>query len=152
MDQIAIRPARAADEAAIRCCADEAYAPYIPAIGRKPAPMDADYPRLIAAGAVHVAVTPAGEVCGFAACFPRGDHMFLDSVAVRTALIGRGIGKRLIGQCEDTARRLGLSAVRLYTNEKMTGNLGLYPHLGYVETGRRIQDGFHRVFFEKTLG
>ncbi len=37
------------------------------------------------------------------------------------------------------------------TNEKMSQNLSIYPHLGYVETGRRIEDGFNRVYFEKKL-
>ena len=41
--------------------------------------------------------------------------------------------------------------MRLYTNEKMTANLSIYLRLGYTETGRRIEDGFKRVFFEKLL-
>jgi len=42
-------------------------------------------------------------------------------------------------------------AVHLYTNEKMTDNLSIYPRLGYVEVARRHEDGFDRVFFEKRL-
>ena len=42
--------------------------------------------------------------------------------------------------------------MRLYTNARMTENLSLYPHLGYVEVERREEDGFDRVFFEKGLG
>lgn len=61
------------------------------------------------------------------------------------------MGKALIAFCENEARRLGLDAVRLYTNEKMTANLSIYLRLGYTETGRRIEDGFKRVFFEKLL-
>ena len=33
----------------------------------------------------------------------------------------------------------------------MTENLALYPALGYVETGRRVEDGFSRVYFSKRL-
>ena len=49
------------------------------------------------------------------------------------------------------ARQRGLKAVHLYTNEKMTENLSLYPRLGYIEVARRMEDGFSRVYFEKSL-
>lgn len=35
--------------------------------------------------------------------------------------------------------------LHLYTNEKMTENLSIYPKLGYVEVGRRTENGFNRV-------
>ena len=38
-----IRPAEVDDAAAARDLAEAAYAPYVPRIGRRPAPMDADY-------------------------------------------------------------------------------------------------------------
>jgi len=41
--------------------------------------------------------------------------------------------------------------VTLYTNERMTENLRLYPALGYLETGGAVQDGFARVFYRKLL-
>lgn len=66
-------------------------------------------------------------------------------------MLGHGIGRALIAQVEATARKQGLAAVELYTNEKMTENLALYPRLGYRETGCHIEDGFARVFFRKDL-
>jgi hypothetical protein len=33
----------------------------------------------------------------------------------------------------------------------MVENLRLYPTLGYAETGRREEDGYRRVYFEKSL-
>jgi hypothetical protein len=47
-----IRLAKANDEPEIRDCAEQAYARYVPAIGRKPAPMVADFLAQIAAGMV----------------------------------------------------------------------------------------------------
>jgi hypothetical protein len=44
-----------------------------------------------------------------------------------------------------------MNAVHLYTNEKMTDNLSIYPKLGYVEVARRTENGFNRVYFEKSL-
>ena len=38
-----IRQAEASDECEIRACAEQAYARYVPVIGRKPAPMVADF-------------------------------------------------------------------------------------------------------------
>ncbi|EEE43256.2 Sortase [Roseibium alexandrii DFL-11] len=146
-----IRPAVPDDVSAVRACADEAYAPYIAAIGRKPAPMIADFEAQIGAGQVYVAEDETGSFLGFVVYFPRADHMFLENVAVVSAAAGRGIGKALVSHCEAEARSLGLSAIRLYTNEKMTANLRIYPKLGYTETGRRTEDGFNRVYFEKSL-
>jgi ribosomal protein S18 acetylase RimI-like enzyme len=146
-----IRAATGADEPAIRACAEAAYARYVEAIGRKPAPMVADFAARIAAGRVHVATDPAGRVTGFVIFHAEGRAMLLENVAVLPALAGQGIGGALIRFCEDTARRRGLDAVRLYTNAKMTDNLALYPRLGYVEVDRRTEDGFDRVFFEKRL-
>ena len=111
----------------------------------------ADFRQQISEGVVHVAVDEAGEIIGFIVFFPRGDHMFLENVAVKGSAAGRGIGRRLIMLCEGEASRLGLGSVQLYTNEKMTENLSIYPKLGYVEVGRCTEDGFNRVYFEKVL-
>lgn len=57
----------------------------------------------------------------------------------------------LINFCENAARQRGMNVVHLYTNEKMTDNLAIYPKLGYVEVSRRTENGFNRVYFEKPL-
>lgn len=145
-----IRPAVAADEAAVCDCAEAAYARYVAAIGRRPAPMDTDYGAAIAAGQVHVAEVN-GALAGFLHVIPRLDDLLLDAVAVRPDLAGKGIGKALVRHAEAEARRRGLGWVRLYTNAQMAENLAIYPHLGFVETGRRREHDFDRVFFEKRL-
>lgn len=122
---------------------------YVTLIGRKPAPMVADFAQQIASDQVHVAVDGNDELQGFIVFFPKDDHMFLENVAVRPEVAGRVVGKSLIQFCEAEAQRLGLGAVHLYTNEKMTENLSIYPRLGYQEVARRSEDGFDRVFFEK---
>jgi len=33
----------------------------------------------------------------------------------------------------------------------MTENLSLYPALGYHQFDRRVEDGFERIYFRKTL-
>lgn len=146
-----IRKATASDEAEIRACAEQAYARYVPLIGRKPAPMVADFAAQIASGIVHVATDEDGRFQGFIVFDVEDDHVFLENVAVLVNAAGRGIGKALIAYCETAARQQGLRAVHLYTNEKMTDNLSIYPKLGYVEVDRRSEDGFSRVYFEKIL-
>ena len=113
--------------------------------------MVANFRSQISRGQVHVAQGTDGAITGFIVFFPREDHMFLENVAVFDSTAGTGVGKALIAFCETEAKRLELPCVRLYTNEMMTRNLSIYPHLGYVETDRREEDGFARVFFEKRL-
>ena len=40
---------------------------------------------------------------------------------------------------------------QLYTNIMMVRNIEMYLYLGFVETGRRVVDGYDRVYFEKRL-
>ena len=146
-----IRPAQANDEPAIRQCAEQAYARYIPAIGRKPAPMTADFAAQIAAGIVYIATDENACFEGFVVFYAQDEHVHLENVAVLPSAAGRGVGKSLINFCEHTGRQLGMNAVQLYTNEMMTDNLSIYPKLGYVQVARRTEQGFNRVYFEKNL-
>lgn len=145
-----IRPAARPDFDRVRDCARQAYALYVPRMGKEPAPMVADFEAQIGAGKLHV-VELEGEVAGFVVFYPRGDHLHVENVAVLPSAQGKGIGKALLGFAEDEARRLGLPAVELYTNVKMVENQAFYPALGYVETDRREEDGFSRVFYRKEL-
>ena len=90
-------------------------------------------------------------MAGFVVGYPRGDHWHLENVAVDPAKQGTGLGRALVTHAEAVARAAGARAVELYTNAKMTENQGLYPRLGYRETGRAAEDGFDRVFYRKTL-
>ena len=146
-----IRLAVATDEPEVRQCAEQAYARYVPLIGRKPAPMTADFARQIADGVVYVATDDRAVFQGFIVFYAEHGHMLLENVAVLPSAAGQGVGKALTRFCEDAARQQGVGAVHFYTNEKMTENLSIYPKLGYVNVGQRTEDGFKRVYFEKTL-
>ncbi|HSF95035.1 MAG TPA: GNAT family N-acetyltransferase [Thermohalobaculum sp.] len=143
-----IRAADPGDLVAVRAIARAAYAPYVPRIGREPAPMVADFGASLAAGHLWVAGDP---VTGFVVAYPRGDHWHLENVAVAPEAQGTGLGRTLVAHVEAMARASGAAAVELYTNVKMTENQALYPRLGYAETRRAAQDGFERVFYRKAL-
>jgi ribosomal protein S18 acetylase RimI-like enzyme len=145
-----IRRAVAADLDAVRRCAEAAYALYVPRIGGKPAPMVADFAFQIEAGQVHVCVE-GDSLLGYIVIYPRDGHLHVENVAVFPELQGRGIGRVLLAHAESEARRAGIAAIELYTNQHMTENLSFYPHLGYRETGRGEEAGFARVFYRKEL-
>ena len=145
-----IRQAADGDVTAIRGVVEAAYSGYVPRIGRPPAPMTADYETLVAAGDVWVADAD-GRVVGVLVIRASGNALELENVAVDPAEQGRGHGGALVSFAESHARESRLTAVELYTNEAMVENLALYPKLGFVETERRVEDGFRRVYFRKTL-
>lgn len=143
-----IAPAHPEHADALAAIAMAAFSPYAEAIGRLPAPALQDFPPQIAAGHVWIAGAPP---LGYLVAFAKSGDWFLEAVAVSDAARGMGLGRRLIAFAEEEGRRRGFARVTLYTNALMTGNLSLYPHLGYAETGRRHEDGFDRVYFAKEL-
>lgn len=145
-----IRLATPEDIAAVKQCAEAAYAPYVKRMGKKPAPMVADFAALIDRNSLYV-LEASEELCGYIVCFGNNNHFHIENVAVSPEFHGLGYGRQLMNFAETEAKVLGFFAVELYTNEKMWENLKLYPKLGYEEFQRKSQDGFARVFFRKYL-
>ena len=98
--------------------------------------MLADFEAQVAAGQVTV-LEAAGRLHGLIVMFPEADHLFVENVAVWPDAQGHGYGRRLLVFAESEARRLGLHEIQLYTEERMTENLTLYPAIGYEQTVRR---------------
>ena len=151
--KIDIKPATINDLHAIKSCAEAAYQIYVHRIGRKPAPMVADFEDTITKQMTFVARlehTPS-NIAGFVVFYERGDHIHLENIAVDPKAQGNGVGRALISFVEQSAQAARCKAIELYTNEKMTENLTLYPKLGYEEIERRQEDGFNRVYFRKEI-
>jgi GNAT superfamily N-acetyltransferase len=144
-----IRPAVAADRAAVETIVREAYSIYVDRIGKPPGPMLDDYGALIGAGIVSVLEEPDGTIAAIIVLLPKADHLLLDNIAVRRDRQGQGVGRRLIAFAEAETRRLSYRELRLYTHQKMTENIALYTRLGFVETGRGHDAGYERVFMTK---
>jgi len=131
--------------------AEAAYQPYIVRMGRRPAPMTADYVLIAGSGSAWVA-EQRGRLVGLLVLEPAEEHLLLENVAVVPEVQGNGVGSRLLRLAEEQAEAQGLNEVRLYTNAVMTENLTYYPRHGYRETHRATQDGYRRVFFTKAVG
>ncbi|MCI3275579.1 N-acetyltransferase [Streptomyces cylindrosporus] len=148
MEDDGIRPAGAADVAAVKAVTDAAYHHYIERIGVVPVPMEADHAANVAAGKVFVTGDP---VIGLVVLEEHDDHLFLDSIAVHPDAHGRGVGGRLLRFVDARARALGLPEVRLYTNAMMWENQKIYPKYGYEVVERRVDGPYDRVHYRKRL-
>lgn len=146
-----IRPAHQSDADGIAALVAEAYTPYIARIGKKPAPMLDDYRQVVIDTPTFV-LTEGTDIVGVLVMEQEGDELLLINIAVLPRARGKGFGKLLMAFCEEYARQAGCEAIRLYTHELMTENIGIYKKLGYQEIRRATENGFARVFMRKVLG
>jgi ribosomal protein S18 acetylase RimI-like enzyme len=144
-------PTRPTDGAAMRLLAYNAYHGYIDRIGRKPAPMTTDYNEIAARSDVLL-VWRENDLVGMLVTRLEEHHLFIDNIAVAPEMQGVGLGSQLLAEAERIARRNGRGEIRLYTNEVMIENLTFYESRGYLETGRRVESGYNRVYFTKRVG
>ncbi|KEO51856.1 GNAT family N-acetyltransferase [Thioclava pacifica] len=146
-----IRAARAEDLDRIVVITEAAFRPYIARIGRPPAPMLADRRSELA----HLWVCEnADEIVGYVGLIAQdGPRVALqiEPIAVDPAKQGQGIGGKMMAFAEAHALSLGADRLMLYVNAAMSESRALYAHLGFLETDRRVEDGFDRVFLEKAL-
>ena len=145
-----IRPARGGDADAVAACVHLAYAKYVPRIGRKPKPMEANYARAIAQHQVWIVDGEAG-IAAVLELIPEEDHLLIENIAVDPARQGGGLGRRLMAFAEAEARRQGFGELRLYTNEKFVENIAFYEWLGYAVTGREPFKESAVVFMRKAV-
>jgi ribosomal protein S18 acetylase RimI-like enzyme len=111
-----IRQAVAEDETAVRDCAEQAYVRYTGLIGRKAAPMTADFGMQILAGEVNAAFDRQGVFLGFIVFYPDERGMHIESVAVLPSAAGHGVGRALVCFCEHQA---GVKMSRLCISARM---------------------------------
>ncbi len=148
--EMEIRPARLADAPAIAECVDAAFRHYIDRIGKPPGPMMDDYKEVVLQHRVLLMIDQT-NIVGVLVLIREAASLLLDNVAVHPAYQGRGLGRQLIALAEDETRRMGLSAITLYTNACMTENISLYKSLDYMETERKTEKGYQRVYMRKEL-
>jgi ribosomal protein S18 acetylase RimI-like enzyme len=76
--------------------------------------------------------------------------LFLESVVVSPAMQGRGVGRAHMNYAENVAIQKDVN-IRLYTNTKMYENIAMYQNLSYKVIDTRQEDGYSRIFFEKSI-
>ena len=136
-----LRLANAGDEDAIRDLTREAYAKWVPLLGREPVPMTADYAAALRAHRFDLLFVE-GELAGLIETIAHPDHLHVENVAVRPVWQGRGLGHDLLAHAEQIARTVGVGTLKLHTNKLFAENLRLYATLGYtVETEADFRGG-----------
>ena len=68
-------------------------------------------------------------------------QVFVFLVAVLPGMQRRGFGRALIEFAEAESRRRGFYRIFLSVPEEFINAVEFYQHLGFVEAGRRVQDG-----------
>ncbi len=145
-----IRVAKPEDEKMVIDCVNDSYTKFISRIGKKPAPMLDNYQYKISKELVHV-FEEKGKIVGIIVLVPRPDHLYLGNLAVSPDYQGKGIGRQLMLHAESVTKSHGLPEIRLFTNELMYENLAIYSKYGYLETDRKTENGYKRVYFSKKI-
>jgi ribosomal protein S18 acetylase RimI-like enzyme len=134
---VKFKRANPVDKEIIQRISADAYVPaYTVVLGTIPKPATEDYGERIEKGQVWI-LEVEGEPTGVAVLEERADHLLVYSIAVKPDAQGRGYGTALLDFADQRAIGIGLREVRLYTNERMEGNLRLYRRHGFVEIAKR---------------
>jgi GNAT superfamily N-acetyltransferase len=136
-----LRQAVAADAPAIRELTREAYAKWVPVIGREPKPMAADYAVAVRKHRFDLLYVE-GRLAALIETIAQADHLLVENVAVSPSFQGRGLGRKLMAHAEQVARSSGFGEIRLYTNKLFAENVQLYGRLGYrVDREEEVKGG-----------
>jgi ribosomal protein S18 acetylase RimI-like enzyme len=127
---LSLRRASLADAWTVRALVREAYAKWVPLIGREPKPMSADYDAAVRDHLVDLLHVDF-DLAGIVEMIPEDGQLLIENVAVAPAFQGRGYGRRLLAHAEAVAQALSLPRIRLYTNHRFAENIALYERAGY---------------------
>ena len=131
VSSLEFRPAEPADAAAIKAVVREAYAKWVPVIGREPLPMRADYDKAVREHRFELAIEN-GRIVGLIETIAHDDHIWIENVAVTPHAQGRGVGRKLLDSVERAALEAGCRELRLLTNGAFEANVSLYKRHGYT--------------------
>ncbi len=101
--------------------------------------------RCVSEGRARVAVTTDGRIVGFATPLVVGDALELEDLFVDPDWMSRGIGRALVRDVVETARRRGFSQIEVIANPH---TVAFYEKVGFVVDGEvetRLGPG-HRMY------
>jgi putative acetyltransferase len=133
-----IREATAADGDAIRSIVSETLAEFGFPVESNGTDADlADVPRSYQSrgGVFRVIEDDTGTVVGCGGLYPVDDESVeLRKMYFRPAIRGHGLGRKLLDDLVDAARRLSFNRIELETASNLTAAIALYQRAGFVET------------------
>lgn len=127
----ALRLATKEDVPAILALTREAYAKWVPLIGREPLPMIVDYTVAVRTHRFDL-MEREGRLIALIETILRPDHLWVENIAVSPKHHGQGIGQRLLAHAEHVGRALGHTEIKLLTNQAFTGNVDFYRRRGFA--------------------
>jgi molybdopterin-guanine dinucleotide biosynthesis adapter protein len=149
--KLSFRRAGKADAAAVRQLTRDVYAKWIPAIGREPKPMQADYETAVADHWIDL-FEQHGKLVSFIEMIPKSDHLYVENIAVSEAHQGQGLARQMLDHAASLAKASGLPELRLLTNKAFTANLALYDRLGFENYAEiPFPGGGTTVYFRKPV-
>jgi GNAT superfamily N-acetyltransferase len=92
-----------------------------------------------------------GEPVGCGAVKFHGSWGELKRMWVAAGTRGFGLGRRILSELEEHARRHGVSVVRLETNRTLSEAINLYRSAGYHEVAAFNDEPYAHHWFEKSL-
>jgi len=110
-------------------------------------PLQLDYADEIGNYPTWVAILEGQIVGGMTLVF-EADSASIANIAVSPAAQGRGLGRSLLEFAETQAKEKAYTQLCLATHVRLTENVDLYRHLGWVEFDRDET----RVFLKKLIG
>lgn len=138
------------DVPAVRQLVRDAYAKWVPVMGREPIPMLADYDLAVREHEVDLFYVE-GALAALIEVILHPDHLFIENLAVAPGHQRLGLGRQLLAHAEARARELGLAEMRLLTAQKMAGNVAFYQSFGYWVTRTEPFKGGFTVYMSKEL-
>ena len=145
-----LRRATLVDVAAIAALTRDAYAKWVPVIGRPAKPVTADYDAAVRDHLIDL-LHADGNLVALIESIVAPDHLLIENLAVAPACQGRGYGRRLMDHAEDVARGLGFAEIRLYTNKLFAENVAFYRKLGYSLDGETAFKGGFIVHMSRRI-
>jgi N-acetylglutamate synthase-like GNAT family acetyltransferase len=149
-NKLIVRQASLDDGDAVKTIVDAAYSMYIERLGMLPNAMRSDYSSLAGSGELYV-LCEGGKILGAVLLTKAKDSVMVSNLVVHPDDQGKGYGRELMLFAETLAHELHLDAITLFTNELMHENIRLYLKAGFIETHRKTEGDFNRVYFRKPL-
>jgi ribosomal protein S18 acetylase RimI-like enzyme len=134
----------------VRGLTRDAYAQWIPLIGREPLPMKADYEKAVREHEIDLLYAD-DRLVALIEVFLMPDHLFIENVAVSPEHQGKGLGRHLLRHADAKTRSVGLSELRLLTNQAFATNVRLYQAVGFRIDRTEPHVGGTTVYMSKKL-